>query len=132
MKLLLLAPLILGLTAPVQARPYGWKPALKVDECISATVQSLHTTWPEPKHDPRARNCFGSTRSQVRILSPRLDSEGMGSKTLPQKSRKKEVRSPNLKGFNGLMETLFPMLLLVGSTLYLVWMFQRFFKKKDS
>ena len=50
----LLTSLILGLTAPVQARPYGFKPTLKVDECTSATVQSLHTTWPEPKHDPRA------------------------------------------------------------------------------
>ena len=46
--------LILGLIAPAQARPYGLKPDLKVDECTSATVQSLHTTWPEPKHDPRA------------------------------------------------------------------------------
>ena len=54
MKRLLLVPLILGLTAPVQARPYGLKPALKVEECTSATVQKLHTTWREPKHDPRA------------------------------------------------------------------------------
>ena len=54
MKRLLLVPLILGLTAPAQARPYGLKPALKVEECISATVQSLHTTWPDPKHDRRA------------------------------------------------------------------------------
>ena len=54
MKRLLLAPLIIGLTAPVQARPYGLKPALKVEECTSATVQKLHTTWREPKHDPRA------------------------------------------------------------------------------
>ena len=54
MKRLLLAPLIIGLTAPVQARPYGLKPALKVEECTSATVQKVHTTWPEPKHDPRA------------------------------------------------------------------------------
>ena len=54
MKRLLLAPLILGLTAPAQARPYGFKPALKVEQCISATVQSLHTTWPDPKHDRRA------------------------------------------------------------------------------
>ena len=54
MKRLLIAPLIIGLTAPVQARPYGLKPALKVEECISATVQKLHTTWREPKHDPRA------------------------------------------------------------------------------
>jgi len=53
-KNLLLTPLILGLTAPVQARPYGFKPALKVDECTSATVQKVHTTWPEPKNDPRA------------------------------------------------------------------------------
>ena len=54
MKRLLIAPLIIGLTAPVQARPYGLKPALKVEECISATVQKLHTTWIEAKHDPRA------------------------------------------------------------------------------
>ena len=54
MKRLLIAPLIIGLTAPVQARPYGLKPALKVEECISATVQKLHTSWAEPKHDPRA------------------------------------------------------------------------------
>ena len=54
MKRLLLAPLIIGLTAPVQARPYGLKPALKVEECTSATVQKLHTTWREPKYDPRA------------------------------------------------------------------------------
>ena len=53
-KNLLLAPLIFGLTAPAQARPYGLKPALKVEECISSTVQSLHTTWPEAKHDSRA------------------------------------------------------------------------------
>ena len=53
-KNLLLTPLILVLSAPVQARPYGFKPALKVDECTSATVQKVHTTWPEPKHDPRA------------------------------------------------------------------------------
>ncbi len=53
-KNLLLAPLILGLTATVQARPYGLKPTLKVEECISATVQKLHTTWREPKYDPRA------------------------------------------------------------------------------
>ena len=50
----LILVLILGLTAPVQARPYGFKPALKVEECTSATVQKVHTTWPEPKHDPRA------------------------------------------------------------------------------
>ena len=54
MKCLLIAPLILGITAPVQARPYGLKPALKVEECTSATVQKVHTTWSEPKHDPRA------------------------------------------------------------------------------
>ena len=54
MRPLLIAPLIIGLTAPVQARPYGLKPALKVEECISATVQKLHTTWREPEHDPRA------------------------------------------------------------------------------
>ena len=53
-KNLLLAPLVFGLTAPAQARPYGLKPALKVEECTSATVQSLHTTWPDPKHDRRA------------------------------------------------------------------------------
>ena len=53
-KNLLLTPLILGLTATVEARPYGLKPALKVEECTSATVQKVHTTWPEPKHDPRA------------------------------------------------------------------------------
>ena len=53
-KNLLLVQLILGLTAPVQARPYGLKPALKVEECTSATVQKLHTTWREPKHDNRA------------------------------------------------------------------------------
>ena len=54
MKRLLIAPLIIGLTAPVQARSYGLKPALKVEECTSATVQKLHTTWREPKHDSRA------------------------------------------------------------------------------
>ena len=54
MKHLLLAPLILGLIEPLQARPYGVKPDLKVGECITATVQSLHTTWYEPKHDRRA------------------------------------------------------------------------------
>ena len=54
MKRLLLAPLIIALTATVQARPYGEKPPLKVEECTSATVQKLHTTWREPKHDPRA------------------------------------------------------------------------------
>ena len=54
MKRLLLAPLILILTATVQARPYGLKPALKVQECTNASVQKLHTTWREPKHDSRA------------------------------------------------------------------------------
>ncbi len=54
MKRLLLAPLILGLTTTVQGRPYGLKPALKVEECTSATVQKLHTTWRELKNDPRA------------------------------------------------------------------------------
>ena len=54
MKRLLLASLILGLTTTAQARPYGVKPALKVEECTSATVQKLHTTWREPKHDSRA------------------------------------------------------------------------------
>tara|TARA_Y100000746_G_scaffold204947_1_gene191805 strand:+ start:62 stop:523 length:462 start_codon:yes stop_codon:yes gene_type:complete len=53
-KRLLLAPLILILTATVQARPYGLKPALKVQECTNASVQKLHTTWREPKHDLRA------------------------------------------------------------------------------
>ena len=54
MKRLLLVSLILGLTTTAQARPYGVKPALKVEECTSATVQKLHTTWREPKHDSRA------------------------------------------------------------------------------
>ena len=54
MKRLLLVPLILGLTTTVQARPYVLKPALKVEECTSAIVQKLHTTWREPKHDLRA------------------------------------------------------------------------------
>ena len=54
MKRLLLAPLIIALTATVQARPYGLKPALKVEECTNATVQKVHTTWREPKHDSRA------------------------------------------------------------------------------
>ena len=54
MRRLLLAPLILGLTAPVQARPYGGKPALNVQECTNATVQKLLTTWSDPKHDSRA------------------------------------------------------------------------------
>ena len=42
------------MTATVQARPYGLKPALKVQECTNASVQKLHTTWREPKHDLRA------------------------------------------------------------------------------
>ena len=54
MKRLLLAPLILILNATVQARPYGLKPDLKVQECTNASVQKLHTTWREPKHDSRA------------------------------------------------------------------------------
>ena len=54
MKRFLIAPLILVLTATVQARPYGLKPALKVQECTNASVQKLHTTWREPKHDSRA------------------------------------------------------------------------------
>ena len=54
MKRILLTPLIITLTATVQARPYGEKPALKVEECTSATVQKIHTTWREPKHDSRA------------------------------------------------------------------------------
>ena len=54
MKRLLLAPLILGLTTTVQGRPYGLKPALKVQECTNASVQKLHTTWREPKNDLRA------------------------------------------------------------------------------
>ena len=54
MKRLLLAPLILILTATVQARPYGLKPALKVQECTNASVQKLYTTWREPKNDLRA------------------------------------------------------------------------------
>ena len=54
MKCLLIAPLILGLTTTVKARPYGLKPALKVEECTSATVQRLYTTWRDPKYDPRA------------------------------------------------------------------------------
>ena len=54
MKSILLAPLILILTATVQARPYGLKPALKVQKCTNASVQKLHTTWREPKHDSRA------------------------------------------------------------------------------
>ena len=54
MKRLLLAPLILGLTAPVQARPDGVKPDLKVGECTSATVQKLRTTWRDEQHDSRA------------------------------------------------------------------------------
>ena len=54
MRRLLLAPLILILSATVQARPYGVKPALKVQECTNASVQKLHTTWSEPKNDLRA------------------------------------------------------------------------------
>ena len=54
MKRLLLAPLIIALTATVQARPNGLKPALKVEQCTNATVQKVHTTWRELKHDPRA------------------------------------------------------------------------------
>ena len=54
MKSLLLVPLILGLTTTVKARHYGLKPALKVEQCTNATVQNVHTTWREPKHDPRA------------------------------------------------------------------------------
>ena len=54
MKRLLLAPLILVLTETVQALPYGLKPALKVQECTKASVQTLHTTWREPKLDSRA------------------------------------------------------------------------------
>ena len=54
MKRLILAPLLILLTATVQARPYGLKPDLKVQECINASVQKLHTTWREPKHDSRA------------------------------------------------------------------------------
>ena len=50
----MLAPLIILLNATVQARPYGLKPALKVQECTNATVQKLHTTWRGAKHDPRA------------------------------------------------------------------------------
>ena len=42
------------MTATFQARPYGLKPDLKVQECTNASVQKLHTTWREPKHDPRA------------------------------------------------------------------------------
>ena len=54
MRLLLLAPLILGLSTPVQARTYGLKPDLKVHECTNATFQKLYTTWREAKHDTRA------------------------------------------------------------------------------
>ena len=54
MKRLILAPFIIVLTATVQARPYGLKPELKVQECTNASVQKLHTTWREPKHDSRA------------------------------------------------------------------------------
>ena len=54
MKRFLIAPLILVLTATFQARPYGLKPDLKVQECTNASVQKLHTTWREPKDDSRA------------------------------------------------------------------------------
>ena len=54
MKRLILAPFIIVLTATVQARPYGLKPELKVQECTNASVQKLHTTWREPKDDSRA------------------------------------------------------------------------------
>ena len=54
MKRLLLAPLILGLSSPVQAQTYGLKPDLKVHECTNATFQKLYTTWREPKYDMRA------------------------------------------------------------------------------
>ena len=54
MKRFLIAPLILVLTATVQARPYGLKPDLKVQECTNATFQKLYTTWREAKHDTRA------------------------------------------------------------------------------
>ena len=69
MKRLLIAPLIIGLTAPVQARPYGLKPALKVEECISATVQKLHTTWRELEHDPRAIIALSQLREKGYIDS---------------------------------------------------------------
>ena len=54
MKRLILAPLLILLTATVQARPYGLKPDLKVQECTNASVQKLYTTWREPKDDSRA------------------------------------------------------------------------------
>ena len=54
MNRLLLTPLLIALTAPVQARPSGGKPALKVGECTEATVQKLRTTWRDEQHDPRA------------------------------------------------------------------------------
>ena len=54
MKRLILAPFIIVLTATVQARPYGLKPELKVQECTNASIQKLHTTWREPKDDSRA------------------------------------------------------------------------------
>jgi len=54
MKRLILAPLIFVLTTTVQARPYGLKPDLKIQEYTKASVQKLHTTWREPKHDSRA------------------------------------------------------------------------------
>ena len=54
MKRLILAPLLILLTATVQARPYALKPELKVQECTNASIQKLHTTWREPKDDSRA------------------------------------------------------------------------------
>ena len=54
MKRLLLAPLILGLTAPIQARPPGLKPDLKLGECTTATVHNLRTRWEDEKFDNRA------------------------------------------------------------------------------
>ena len=54
MDRLLLTSLLIALTAPVQARPSGGKPALKVGECTEATVQKLRTTWRDEQHDPRA------------------------------------------------------------------------------
>ena len=54
MKCLLLATLIFGLSAPVKARLIDVKPDLKVEECTTATVQKLRTTWPDEKYDSRA------------------------------------------------------------------------------
>ena len=54
MKRLILAPLLIVLTATVQARPNGLKPDLKVQECTNASFQKLHTTWRDPKNDLRA------------------------------------------------------------------------------